>query len=182
MGMQRQLRRTIGLTLITGLGMALIGAATPMASIAPAADAVAPGGSRTPWADHAESDLAALRHIWEREAVAWARGDAAAYAAAYTRDADLVNIRGEHLRTRDGIASRIQYYFDNQLKKTRLLRLEERVRFVSPTMAIIVRKDCVLYGTETACRPDTLSLNTSVAVKHDGRWMITSFHNTLVRR
>jgi uncharacterized protein (TIGR02246 family) len=180
MGNHRYRRSTIRLALISGLGMALISAATPTAALTPAADTAVPVGSQMPGAGHTDPDLVALRHIWERQAEAWARGDGNAYAMNYTPDADLVNIKGEHLHTRPVIASQIQRYFNNQLKNTHLLRMEEKVRLLSPTMAIIVRKDCVLYGAEKSCRPDTLSVNTSVAVKRLGRWMITSFHNTLV--
>ncbi|GAA3824536.1 hypothetical protein GCM10022226_51540 [Sphaerisporangium flaviroseum] len=160
--------------------MALIGAATPATSMTPVTGTAAPVGSPVPESGRTDPDLTALRHIWERQAEAWARGDGNAYAMNYTPDADLVNIKGEHLHSRPVIATQIQRYFNNQLKNTHLLRLEEKVRLISPTMAIIVRKDCVLYGAEKSCRPDTLSLNTSVAVKHLGKWMITSFHNTLV--
>jgi uncharacterized protein (TIGR02246 family) len=179
MGIHRHRRGTIRLALISGLGMALISAVTP--ALAPAADAAAPLGSRMAAAYRTDPELVAVSRIWEQMARAWARGDGNAYAANYTPDADLINIKGEHIHTRNAIAARIQHYFDTQLKHTRLLRLEEKVRFMSPTMAVIVRKDCVLYGTQTACRPDTLSINTSVAVKRLGRWLIESFHNTLVR-
>lgn len=174
--------RSIRLALIGGLGMALIGAATPREATTPAVDAAAPAVSGVPRKDQTDTDRAALRRIWEQQADAWARGDAGAYARSYTTDADLINIRGEHFHTRDSIATRIQYYFNNHLKNTHILRMEEEVRFVSPTMAIILRKDCVLYGAEKACRPDTRSINTSLAVKYSGRWMVTSFHNTLMRQ
>jgi uncharacterized protein (TIGR02246 family) len=180
MGNHRYRRSTIRLALISGIGVALTGAATPATAMTPVTGTAAPAASRVPEPGRTDPDLAALRRIWERQAEAWARGDGNAYAMNYTPDADLVNIKGEHLHSRPVIATQIQRYFNNQLKNTHLLRLEEKVRLISPTMAIIVRKDCVLYGAEKSCRPDTLSLNTSVAVKHLGKWMITSFHNTLV--
>lgn len=92
-----------------------------------------------------------------------------------------MNIKGEHLHDRRVIAARLQHYFDHDLKNTRILRLDERVRRLSPTTALIVRRDCVLYGGETACRPGRLSINTSVVVKQAGQWLVTSFHNTLVQ-
>jgi uncharacterized protein (TIGR02246 family) len=176
MGIHRCKRITIRLALIGALGMALTSAATS------AVGAAAPVVSQIPRAGHTDPDLTALRRIWERQADAWSHGDANAYAGTYATDADLTNIKGQHLHTRRIIAATIQHYFDNQLKNTRLLRMEEEVRFVSPTMAIILRKDCVLYAAETACRRDNHSINTSIAVKSYGQWMIMSFHNTLVRQ
>ncbi|RCG27297.1 SgcJ/EcaC family oxidoreductase [Sphaerisporangium album] len=177
MDIRRYTRRTVHLAVVGGLGAALLTGPRPVGATSADNPAAA---SRTP-ATAADSDLVALRRIWERQAEAWARGDGAAYARIYTADADLVNIKGEHLRNRPVIAARLQFYFNNDLKNTHILRLDERVRLVSPTMAIIVRKDCVLYGAERSCRPDTLSINTSVAVKDAGQWLITSFHNTLVQ-
>ncbi|GAA1276329.1 hypothetical protein GCM10009677_32510 [Sphaerisporangium rubeum] len=127
------------------------------------------------------ADLAAFAEIRRRQETAWAHGDAKGYASIYTPDADLVNILGEHLHSRQTITTKLQQYFNTQLKNTRLLEMDERIRFVSPTMAIIVRKSCVLYNKETACRPDTLSINTNVAVKNSGLWQIASFQNTLIR-
>ncbi|GGK95678.1 hypothetical protein Sme01_31080 [Sphaerisporangium melleum] len=154
--------------LVAGVGAALFCAVPPAVAVTPDAP---PDG-----------DLAALGDIWRRQAAAWSKGDAAAYAAIYSPDADLVNIRGEHLHGRGAIASRIQHYFANDLKQTRILRLDEKIRLVSPAMAIIVRKDCVLYGAEPACRPANLSVNSSVMVKRYGQWQIESFHNTLVEQ
>ncbi|MEU9885122.1 SgcJ/EcaC family oxidoreductase [Sphaerisporangium sp. NPDC051011] len=178
MDIRRYTRRTIRLAVVGGLGAALMTGPRPVGASTPSDTTTA--AARTP-ATAADSDLAALRHIWERQAEAWARGDALAYSSIYTPDADLVNIKGEHLHNRHVIAARIQHYFSGDLKNTHILRIDERVRLISPTMAIIVRKDCVLYGAEKACRPDNLSINTSVAVKDAGQWLITSFHNTLVQ-
>ncbi|MGW4641289.1 SgcJ/EcaC family oxidoreductase [Sphaerisporangium sp. NPDC004334] len=163
---RRRGKRASGLAAIGGAGLALL------CALPPAAAAAAPRG--------ADPDAAALGDIWRRQAEAWGKGDAAAYAAMYTPDADLVNIKGEHLHGRSVIAARIGYYFNNRLKNTQIMRLAESVRMVAPLTAIIVRKDCVLYAAETACRPSNLSINSSVAVKRQGHWLIESFQNTLV--
>lgn len=39
---------------------------------------------------------------------AWNEADGAAFAAPFTEDADFVNIRGEHVRTREAIAKGIK--------------------------------------------------------------------------
>ncbi|GGL12656.1 hypothetical protein Sme01_69150 [Sphaerisporangium melleum] len=194
------------LALAAGLGTASIGAAAPAATASPAdlMTRVAVGASAvispaTPSstdvakasspvsADSVQAsagtpaDLTALARIRSRQESAWVRGDGRAYAAEYAPEADLVNILGEHLHGREGIATALQRYFRTSLRHTRPLVTEETVRFVSPVTAVIVRKGCVLYGAEKACRADTLSVNTSVAVKSGGEWLLTSFHNTLVR-
>ncbi|MGW4644767.1 SgcJ/EcaC family oxidoreductase [Sphaerisporangium sp. NPDC004334] len=196
MGLHRHGRASLRLALAAALGFASTGAASPAtaspATTSPAttsssgpaspsgAVAAAPVQAPAPAVQFHTADLAAFARIRRAQEDAWARGDGRAYAAPYAPDADLINILGENLHGRQGIAVALQRYFQGALRHTRVLVNQERVRFVSPAMAVIIRQGCVLYGAEKACRPDTLSINTSVAVKQAGRWQITSFQNTLV--
>ncbi|MFC6079935.1 SgcJ/EcaC family oxidoreductase [Sphaerisporangium aureirubrum] len=194
MGIRRHGRNAISLVIAGGLGLAVPGTgglAVPGSEglAVPGTAAAASITTSTPHDDvhfaspawHNPTDLVAFARIRQQQETAWARGDAKGYAAIYTPDADLVNILGEHLHSRQTITTKLQQYFNTQLKNTRLLEMDEKIRFVSPTMAIIVRKSCVLYNKEKACRPDTLSINTNVAVKSSGQWQIASFQNTLIR-
>ncbi|MBO3741676.1 SgcJ/EcaC family oxidoreductase [Actinoplanes flavus] len=146
------------------LAAALIPAAVP-------ASASPPGGD----------DLAALRELRDRQDRAWAAGDGPAYAAVYTSDGDVVTFSGDHLAGRAAIASGMQHYFTTYLKGTRLAQQDERIRFVEPDVAVIVRTGCVLWPGQSACTAEALSINTNVAVKRHGRWLYTSFQNTRIR-
>lgn len=128
-----------------------------------------------------EKDLVALQELRERQDLAWERGDARAYAAVYTSDADLVTFNGDHMSTRAGVEEGMRYYFATYLRGTRLLQQDERIRFPEPDLAVIVRTGCVLWPGETACTDEALSVNTNVAVKSHGRWLYTSFQNTRIR-
>lgn len=66
-------------------------------------------------------------------------------------------------------------YFDAYLQGTRLLMLSEQIRYLEPDTVTLVRTGCVLWGTETACTDEALSVNTNVLVKRHGRWLQTSF-------
>jgi uncharacterized protein (TIGR02246 family) len=127
--------------------------------------------------EHANDAFARIR---DRQADAWYREDGAAFAATFTADADVVTFNGDHLRTREGIAEGMQYYFDTYIDHTRLHTIDEHVRFAGPDLAIIVRTGCQLVPPSTACRPDSLSRNTNVMVKRHGRWLQESFQNTRV--
>ncbi|MFC4855583.1 SgcJ/EcaC family oxidoreductase [Actinophytocola glycyrrhizae] len=124
--------------------------------------------------------LAAFAQIRDRQADAWYREDGAAFAATFTEDADVVAFNGDHLRTRDGIADGMQYYFDTYIDHTRLHTIDEHIRFAGPNLAVIVRTGCQLVPPSTECRPDSLSRNTNVMVKRHGRWLQESFQNTRV--
>ncbi|GII85755.1 hypothetical protein Ssi03_37450 [Sphaerisporangium siamense] len=147
------------------------------AALMPASAAVA---DPAPQAGPSDADRAALAQLWERQAGAWARGDGHAYGATYTADADFVNVTGEHIHTGREIGTRFQRYLGAQLKNSRIITLEEKIQMLSPTLAYIIRKGCVFFAKETSCHPNTLSWNTSVVVKDSGRWLVRSFHNTLV--
>ncbi|OLF16681.1 hypothetical protein BU204_15510 [Actinophytocola xanthii] len=116
----------------------------------------------------------------DRQADAWFREDGRAFAATFTREADVVTFNGDHLRTREGIATGMQYYFDTYIDHTRLHTLDEHVRFAGPDRAVIVRTGCQLVPPSTTCRPDSLSRNTNVMVRQHGRWLQDSFQNTRV--
>ncbi|WP_424533295.1 SgcJ/EcaC family oxidoreductase [Sphaerisporangium viridialbum] len=181
MGIHRYARRTIGLALAGGLGLALSAAVTPTGTTTPASHArSAPAGSRP--AVPYDTELAALARLWQQQADAWARGNGKAYAATYTADADFVNVTGDHLRTRDEIGTKFQRYLGNQLKNSRIHTVEEKIHLLNPSTAFIIRKGCVFFGSERTCHPNTLSWNTSIVVKQSGQWLVRSFHNTLVRR
>ena len=59
-----------------------------------------------------EEDRAAARSLLAGLSEAWRRADGAGFAAAFTQDADFVNIRGMTTRGRDAIASQHQQIFD----------------------------------------------------------------------
>lgn len=144
------------------------------------AAAVVAATASVPAQADASDPLTAFAEIREQQAAAWYAEDGAAFAATFTEDADLVTFNGDHLRTRDGIAEGMQYYFDTYIDHTKLHTIDEHIRFAGPNLAIIVRTGCQLVPPSTTCRPDSLSRNTNVMVKRNGRWLQESFQNTRV--
>ena len=145
-----------------------------------AAVALMAGTAAAPAAAKGEDPRAAFARILQQQTDAWYREDGAAFAATFTPGGDVVTFNGDHLRTRQGIAEGMQYYFDNYIDHTRLRTLDEHVRFAGPDLAVIVRTSCQLVPPATECRPDSLSRNTNVMVKRHGRWLQESFQNTRV--
>jgi uncharacterized protein (TIGR02246 family) len=137
--------------------------------------------SAAPTVETRHGDQAAFDQLRTLQEDAWASGDATAWARTFTPDGDMVTFNGDHLHGRDHIITRMQHYFDAYLQGTRLLTLSEQVRYLEPDTVILVRTGCVLWGSETACTDEALSVNTNVLVKRHGRWLQTSFQNTRVR-
>jgi uncharacterized protein (TIGR02246 family) len=159
-----RVRRTVvAVVVLTGLA---VGGAVTVATAQPA-----PG-----------NDQAAFDRLLALQEDAWARHDGAAFAATFTPDGDVVTFNGDHLQTREGIAEGLQFYFDNFIEDTRLRRLHEHVRYITPDLVTIVRTSCQLASGETDCREGSLSVNTNVLIKQNGEWLQTSFQNTRVER
>jgi uncharacterized protein (TIGR02246 family) len=142
------------------------------------------GAATNAWTKPAppSNDQAAFDRLLARQEDAWARHDGAAFAATFTSDGDVVTFNCDHLRTREGIAEGLQYYFDNFIEDTRLRRTNEHVRYITPDLVTIVRTSCQVASGETDCREGSLSVNTNVLIKQDGEWLQTSFQNTRVER
>lgn len=125
-----------------------------------------------------DRDLAKLEQIQAAQYDAWVREDGAAFAATFTPDADVITFSGDHLRTREGIAAGMQYYFDNYVNHSAIREITENVRFAGRDLAVIVRSTCLVDPGETECRADSMSTNTNVLVRKHGRWLQESFQNT----
>jgi uncharacterized protein (TIGR02246 family) len=108
----------------------------------------------------------------------WYEEDGAKFASTFTAAADVVTFNADHLRTRRGIAERMQFYFDNYIDHTELDMTAEHVRYVGRDLAIVVRTGCQLVPPATECRPDSVSRNTNVLVKQGGTWAQEAFQNT----
>ncbi|RSM79397.1 hypothetical protein DMH04_32130 [Kibdelosporangium aridum] len=119
-----------------------------------------------------------IEQIRQRQEDAWYEEDGVKFASTFSKDADLVTFNADHLRTRKGIAERMQFYFDNFIDTTRLETLGEHIRYVGRDLAVVVRTGCQLVPPSTECRPDSVSRNTNVLVKRDGKWTQESFQNT----
>lgn len=123
------------------------------------------------------TDEAAIRALLTRQNEAWTAGDAEAYAAVFTPDADYVTWIGTHIRGREAIAASHVPLFEKYLKGTRLDGEITRLRFLTPDVAVVHGKGAVLKGKKRRTRRNT-KVQTSVAVRRDGEWLIAAFQNT----
>jgi uncharacterized protein (TIGR02246 family) len=85
----------------------------------------------------ASADQDAIRAIHQRMIDAWNAGDAAAFAAPFTDDADFIAFEGTHLKGRREIASFHHQIFDTVVKGTRLQGEVKFVRFLGPALAVM---------------------------------------------
>jgi uncharacterized protein (TIGR02246 family) len=129
------------------------------------------------------ADEAAIHDLFRQLLDDWGRGDGNAYGSRFTEDADYVAFDGSHTRGRQEIASSHQELFDKWVKGTKLVGGIESLRFLSPEVALVHATGSTIFPGEDKPRPSRDSIQTLVAVKRDGAWIFTAFHNNrIVRR
>lgn len=127
------------------------------------------------------ADEEAIRALIDRQVKGWAAGDPAAYASVFTADADYVTFLGSHYTGRDVIASSYVPLFRRLLKGTRLLIDITDIRFLTADVALVHANASVIKGARRRNRRSA-RVNTSVAVRTDGRWQLAASQNTTHRR
>jgi uncharacterized protein (TIGR02246 family) len=110
---------------------------------------------------------------------AWNAADGAAFGRPFTEDADFVNVRGEHYRTRNAIAKGHEGIF-NSIYKGSVVRYElSAVRHIAPGVAVAHVKSR-LNAPSGPLAGEHHALFTMVLVQDSAAWRIAAFHNTLV--
>jgi len=116
------------------------------------------------------ADEDAIRAIHQRMIDAWNAGDAAAFAAPFTDDADFIAFEGTHLKGRREIASFHHQIFDTVVKGTRLQGEVKFVRFPSPVLAVMHSGVRVTLQRQTEASPSRDSMQLTVVAKRGGEW------------
>lgn len=127
------------------------------------------------------ADEEAIRDLFRQLLDDWGKGDGDAYGSRFTEDADYVAFDGSHTRGRSDIATSHQQLFDKYLKGTRLTGRIESVRFLGPDTALVHAVGGTVMHGKTQPSPERDSIQTLVAVRRDGEWYFTAFHNSRVR-
>ena len=99
--------------------------------------------------------------------------------SAFAEDADFVNIRGEHFRTREVIAQGHQAIF-NTIYKDSVVRYDViGARAIAPAV-LLAHVKATLKAPMGPLAGEHSSMFSIVLVQDRDDWCITSFHNTLV--
>lgn len=110
---------------------------------------------------------------------AWNAADGAGFARPFAEDADFVNIRGEHFRTRDAIAQGHQGIFNTIYKGSAVSLQVAGVRPIASSV-LLAHVKSTLKAPTGPLAGEHKSLFTMVLVQDHDAWRIVAFHNTLV--
>ena len=117
--------------------------------------------------------------IFQQLEDAWNAADGAAFGAAFAEESDFVNIRGEHHRGPVAIGRGHQGIFETIYKGSKVEYRPELARSIAP--GVVVALAGATLEVPAGPLQGTLEARmTVVLVEQDGRWLVTSFHNTLV--
>ena len=125
------------------------------------------------------ADDRAIRDLQTRQADAWNRHDAAAYARLFTDDGEVVNVVGWWWKGRAQIQGRLTDAFAFVFRDSRMTITDVQTRYLRPDLAV----SHVLWTMTGAKTPPTIpqpkqGIEIQVLKKIRGRWMIYSFQNT----
>jgi uncharacterized protein (TIGR02246 family) len=122
---------------------------------------------------------AVAAEIYSRLERAWNAGDGEAFAEPFTDDADFVDIRGTHHRTRAAIAQGHQGIFAS-IYKGSVIRYEVSDARALGEDVVLAHGSGFLKAPTGPLAGEHSAVQTLVLVRHGESWRITAFHNTLV--
>jgi uncharacterized protein (TIGR02246 family) len=169
----RTSRIRVSLAVVSGaMTLALAG----LAMLFAATGAQTPSPQTTPSA----ADEEAVRAVPRMVVDAWARGDGAGVAAAFTDDVDFIAGDGRLVQGRDAIVPYFQEQFDGWLAGSRSVAEVVNVRFVRDDVAVVHTLGGIMFPGETEVQPDWVGIQTWVVVKDEGEWRATAYQNSRV--
>lgn len=129
-------------------------------------------------ADQAK-DQAEIRSLQARQAEAWNKHDAAAYAALFTETTDVVNVLGWWWKGRAELAQKLTAAFAVMFRESSLTITAVTVRFLTPDIAVAH----VSWSMTGAKAPPGIpeprqGIQTQVLQRQGGTWLIAAFQNT----
>jgi len=126
-------------------------------------------------------DEMAVRQLFQAQMAAWGAGDAEAYGALFTEDADYLAFDGVNQKGRAAIIAGHKPLFENFLKGSRLTGDIVSLHFLAPDVALAHTMGSIIDAGRSTPKAERLSSQTLIALKENGTWRFRAFHNTRVR-
>jgi uncharacterized protein (TIGR02246 family) len=129
--------------------------------------------------DRTPDGSAAIRSLARRQAEAWNRHDAKAYADLFSVDCDVVNIVGEWWNGREELERKLTTVFSTMFKNSELTFTDVQFRLLTPQLAIAHMRWTMTGAIPPRGSPQPKQgIQTLVVRKQDGKWLIDVFQNT----
>src|SRR5689334_19419712 len=123
------------------------------------------------------SDKTAVSALYQQLSDSWNQRHAAAYAALFTRDANLVGFDGSQMNGRAEIEAQIGQIFNNHQTAAYVAKIRE-VRLLSSDIATLRAVVGMVLPGQSDLNPSVNAIQTLVAIKTSNQWRIDLFQNT----
>jgi uncharacterized protein (TIGR02246 family) len=131
-------------------------------------------------ADSRAADEAEIRAVVTRQGDTWSRHDAAAYAALFTEDCNVVNVLGWWWKGRSELQTKLTAAFAFVFRESQLTMTDVEVHFLAPDVAV-AHAHWTMTGAKNpasgASQPSA-GIQTLVLTRNAGHWLIADFQNT----
>ena len=121
-----------------------------------------------------ETPIAAL---YQQLLDSWNRQDAAGYAAQFAEDANVVGFDGSQMNGRADIVAQIGQIFTDHPTSRYVGKIRE-VRLLTPDAAILRAVVGMVPPGQSDLNPAVNAIQSLVAARHAGQWLIALFQNT----
>ena len=115
--------------------------------------------------------------LYQQLLESWNRRDAAAYAALFAEDASVVGFDGSQMNGRAEIATQIGQIFADHPTSRYVGKIRE-VRQLAPDVALLRAVVGMVPPGQSDLNPNVNAIQSLVAARHGGRWLIALFQNT----
>ena len=122
-------------------------------------------------------DEATVRGLYAQLIAGWNTHDAAAQAAPFAEDGEVIGFDGSQMDGRTEIQRQLAAIFADHVTSAYTVKVKS-VRFLGPDVAVLRAIAGMAPNAETLLRPATNAHQTVVAARRDGRWEIVLFQNT----
>ena len=134
-----------------------------------------PGGSSVP--DGAGAEEAPIVAIHRRLLKSWNDHDAAAFAALFDEDANVVGFDGSPMNGRIEIEATLRQIFADHVTAAYVGKVRG-VRFLTPEVAVLRAVVGMVPPGGADINPAVNAIQSLVAARHEGQWRIALFQNT----
>jgi uncharacterized protein (TIGR02246 family) len=124
-----------------------------------------------------DNDESAIRSLYQTMLDCWNRRNGAEMAAVFTDDASLVGFDGSSMEGRAEVNSMLGQIFAHH-PTAAYLSIVRSVRFLTPEVAVLRAVVGMVPPGQSDLNPAINAVQTLVATKRDGRWLIAVFQNT----
>jgi uncharacterized protein (TIGR02246 family) len=122
-------------------------------------------------------DEKAIREAIDRVYTAWADNDADAFVAPYGREAT-ATLPGTFLANREEIRSNMAKAFAGELKGSRAVHDVQSVRFLEPSIAIVLSRSGIVFTGSDGEASGTGARDTWLLRRDAEEWLVEAFQSS----